>query len=98
MEFEFDFVIGNEQVDPMRVAQATQAVFMALAQAQNPQGGNALLDDPRIKVLFDKYAQSIGVSTAEMEIAQQQKQQMPQQAPLPQLPSPQTQQLAGMGE
>ena len=98
VEFEFDFVIGNEQVDPMRVAQATQAVFMALAQAQNPQGGNALLDDPRIKVLFDKYAQSIGVSTAEMEIAQQQKQQMPQQAPLPQLPSPQTQQLAGMGE
>jgi hypothetical protein len=80
VEFEFDFIIGNEQVDPNVIAQNTQAVLMAVAQ--NPM----ILQDPRIKMLFFKYAETLGVSPAEMELADEQSQQMAPQGQ-PQLPS-----------
>jgi hypothetical protein len=80
IEFEFDFIIGNEQVDPNVIAQNTQAVLMAVAQ--NPM----ILQDPRIKMLFFKYAETLGVSPAEMELADEQSQQMAPQGQ-PQLPS-----------
>lgn len=75
-EFEFDFLITDEQADPMKVVQNTQAVFMALAQ--NP----AMIEDSRIKLLFYKYADALGVSSAEIELAEQQAQQMPAQLPV----------------
>jgi hypothetical protein len=77
VEFEFDFLITDEQADPLKIVQNTQAVFLALTQAQQPDGTNMFLDDPRMKVLFDKFAESLGVSTAEIELAEQQRQQLP---------------------
>jgi len=74
VDFEFDFIIGNEQADPSVIVQNTQAVLMAMAQ--NPM----ILQDPRIKMLFFKYAETLGVSPAEMELADQQAQEMQQQA------------------
>lgn len=74
VEFEFDFIIGNEQVDPATIATNT---FTALSSvAQNP----AILQDPRIKMLFFKYAEALGVSPAEMELADQEAQTAPVQA------------------
>lgn len=72
-EFEFDFIIGNEQADPSTMVQNTQAVLMAVAQ--NPM----ILQDPRIKMLFFKYSEFLGVSPAEMELADQQATQQAQQ-------------------
>lgn len=73
-EFEFDFIIGNEQADPATIATNT---FTALSSvAQNP----AILQDPRIKMLFFKYAEALGVSPAEMELADQEAQTAPVQA------------------
>lgn len=66
VQFEFDFLIGNEQVDPATVVQNTQAVLMAVSA--NP----AMLDDPRLKILFNKYAEGLGISTAEIELAESQ--------------------------
>jgi hypothetical protein len=79
VEFEFDFLVTNEQEDPSQIAQNLQTVFMALAT--NPQ----MIQDPRIKVLFYKFAEKLGVSPGELELADQQatqmQQAMPQQAP-----------------
>ena len=77
-DFEFDFLVTNEQEDPSQIAQNLQTVFMALAT--NPQ----MIQDPRIKVLFYKFAEKLGVSPGELELADQQATQM-QQA-MPQLP------------
>ena len=72
-EFEFDFIIGNEQADPGVLAQNTQAVLLGVAQ--NPM----ILQDPRIKMLFFKYSEMLGISPAEMELADQQANQQIQQ-------------------
>jgi hypothetical protein len=80
--FEFDFNIGNEQVNPQVIAQNTQAVLMAVSQ--NPM----ILQDPRVKVLFYNYAEALGVSPAEIELADQQAGDMMQ--------TPQGQQMMGM--
>ena len=73
VEFEFDFIIGNEQADPATMVQNTQTVFMAIAQ--NP----TILQDPLVKMLFFKYAEQLGVSPAEIELAEQQSAQLPAQ-------------------
>jgi hypothetical protein len=70
-EFEFDFIIGNEQADPATLVQNTQTVFMAIAQ--NPM----ILQDPLVKMLFFKYAEQLGVSPAEIELAESQAAQLP---------------------
>lgn len=88
VEFEFDFVIGDEQVDPAKLAANTQTVLQI--GAQNPQ----IMQDPRLKLLFFKYAEFLGVSPAEMEFADTQATsqgmnqpiQMTQQPQLPQSP------------
>jgi hypothetical protein len=77
-EFEFDFLVTNEQDDPTKIVSNTQAVFTALAA--NP----AILDDPRIKLLFYKFAQQLGVSPADIELADSQHKMAAQaQAKLP---------------
>lgn len=75
VNFEFDFIIGNEQADPATIIQNTQSVLMAIAQ--NPP----MLQDPRIKMLFYKYAEKLGVSPAEIELADQQATSAPQLNP-----------------
>lgn len=80
-EFEFDFIIDNEQAEPATLVQNTQSVLMAVAQ--NP----AILQDPRIKMLFFKYAQLLGVSPAEIELADNEASQ--QQNPVQQILNPQ---------
>lgn len=78
-EFEFDFNITNEQVDPAIMVQNTQAVLTPLLQQYG-------LDDPRVKVLFNQFAQALGVSPAEMELADQQSSSQPQQMMQGQMP------------
>lgn len=73
VEFEFDFIINNEQAEPAMLVQNTQSVLMAVSQ--NPM----ILQDPRIKMLFFKYAELLGVSPAEMEMADNQAQSSPMQ-------------------
>jgi len=82
LEFEFDFNITNEQEDPIAVAQNLQTVFTALAS--NPQ----MLQDPRIKILFYKFADKLGVNSSELDLADQQAQQAPQQLQMPQQGTP----------
>jgi hypothetical protein len=54
-EFEFDFNITNEQVDPSMIAQNIQAVLAPLIQSYG-------IDDPRVKMLLYKYAEQLGIS------------------------------------
>jgi len=63
-EFEFDFNIGNEQINPQTIATNTQA----LLAAYNPQAMN----DPRYKLMYFKYADALGISRGEIELADQQ--------------------------
>jgi hypothetical protein len=65
-EFEFDFNIINEQIDVQNLAKNTSQVITAVAS--NP----LILQDPRIKLLFYQYAQMLGVSPAQMELADSQ--------------------------
>lgn len=71
--FEFDFNIGNEQINPQALATNTQA----LLAAYNPEAMN----DPRYKLLYFKYAESLGVSQGEIEIADEQANQVIQENP-----------------
>lgn len=77
-EFEFDFNIDNEQVDPASVVQNIQAI---LGFAQNP----ALLQDPRFKMLFYKMSEALGVSPGELEMVDEEAKQMNQNGQLPSL-------------
>lgn len=72
-EFEFDFNIGNEQVNPQTIATNTQA----LLAAYNPQAMN----DARYKLLYFKYAETLGISRGEIELADQQAQDTVQNDP-----------------
>lgn len=91
-EFEFDFNIDNEQIDPNAMIQGIQALFGFL---QNP----AVLQDPRLKMLFYQAAETLGIPPAEIEFADTQATQMEQNGQLPTLQSqnqqapPQAQQI-----
>lgn len=67
-EFEFDFIITNEQADPIAIA--TNIKELMVDMAANPN----ILNDPRLKLLFGKFAENLGISPAEMELADQQAQ------------------------
>lgn len=73
IKFEFDFNIGNEQLNPQTVATNTQAL---LAQ-YNPQAMN----DPLYKLLYSKYAEALGISQGEIEMANEQRDQVIQNNP-----------------
>lgn len=75
-EWEFDFNIDNEQIDPQTIVQNAQAIMPFL---ENP----AILQDPRAKVTFNKLAQQLGISPAELELAESQATQMEQAGTLP---------------
>ena len=95
-EFEFDFLITPEQADPAKMATNIQAVISEVAQNPN------ILTDPRLKLLFFKLCDQLGVSQAEIELADQQATEMQQQGqigpdgkPVQQQPQQQNQQAAG---
>jgi hypothetical protein len=72
-EFEFDFNIGNEQINPQTVATNSQA----LLASYNPQAMN----DPRYKLVWDNYAEALGTSKGEIELASEQANQIMQEDP-----------------
>lgn len=78
IKFDFDFNIDNEQFDPSTVLQGVETLFGFL---QNP----AVLQDPRLKMLFYQAAESLGLSPAEMEFADNQATDMQQKGQLPTL-------------
>lgn len=69
-EFEFDFLVTNEQADPSKMAANIQSVLGEMASLQ------PMLSDPRVKLLFAKLYEQLGISPAEFELADQQAQQM----------------------
>ena len=69
-EFEFDFIIDNEQADPQLIASNLQKVITDLAS--NP----GILQDPRLKLLYFKFAEKIGISQAELDVADGEAQQL----------------------
>jgi len=93
-EFEFDFLVVNEQADPSIMANNIQQVIGEVA------GNPAILQDPRLKLLFYKLCEQLGISQAELELADQQAQKQEQaQAQQQQLPPGKPPQLptASMG-
>ncbi len=76
VEWEFDFNIDNEQIDPQTIVQNVQAIMPFF---ENP----AILQDPRAKVVFSRLSQQLGISPAELELAEGQATQMEQQGQLP---------------
>jgi len=77
MEFEFDFIVDEEQENLM---QAANNIFRILAGfIQNPQ----VLDDPRIKVLYYKYCEKLGIDPLEIEAAELKAPKQPAGMPMP---------------
>lgn len=69
-EFEFDFLVTNEQADPAKMAANIQAVLAEMPQL------SPLMGDPRVKLLIDKLYDQLGISAAEIELADQQAQDL----------------------
>jgi len=72
-EYEFDFVIDNEQVDPQVLASNLQKVIGDLA------GNPNILNDPRMKLLYFQFAEKLGINRAELEMADEEAQGQQQQ-------------------
>lgn len=83
-EFDFDFDIENQDTDPSKLLQGIQTLFGFL---QNP----AVLQDPRLKMLFYQAAEQFGISPAEIEFADNQATEMQQKGQLPTLQAQQPQ-------
>lgn len=83
-KFNFDFDIENQDTDPNKLLQGIEALFGFL---QNP----AVLQDPRLKMLFYQAAEQFGISPAEIEFADNQATQMEQDGRLPKLQGQNTQ-------
>lgn len=71
VEFEFDFLVTDEQADPAKMATNIQAVLSEMP--------NLNLDDPRQQLLFSKLCEQLGISPAEIDLANGQAAQMQQQ-------------------
>jgi hypothetical protein len=67
-EFKWDFIIGSEAFDPQTQAQNYGKVIMDLANA--PQ----ILQDPRMKLLYYKYAEILGIDPTDLDAADQEAQ------------------------
>ncbi len=64
-EVWLDFNISNESIDPATMFANSNSVLIALAQ--NP----GILQDPRLKIIFYKYMESLGINPTEIEMAEQ---------------------------
>ncbi len=69
-EFEFDFLVTDEQADPAKMATNIQALLSEMP--------NINLNDPREALLFNKLCEQLGISQGELEIANQQATQQQQ--------------------
>lgn len=78
VEFEFDFNIDNEQIDPSTIVQNISTLSPFL---ENP----AILQDPRMKLLFNQLCEQLGVNPAELELASEQAAVLEQNGQLPSL-------------
>jgi hypothetical protein len=65
-----DFNLTNEAFDASTVFSNSNSVLIALAQ--NP----TILQDPRLKVVFYKYMESLGINPTEIELAEKSMQSM----------------------
>jgi len=65
-EYEFDYIIDNEQADPQLIVNNLQKVITDVA--------SGALNDPRVKLLYGKFAEKIGVSPVEWEMADEEAQ------------------------
>ncbi len=86
-EFEFDFLVTDEQADPAKMATNIQAVLSEMP--------NLNLDDPRQQLLFSKLCEQLGISPAEIDLANNQASQMQQQGQPGQPPPPGGSQVGG---
>lgn len=73
-DFEFDFMVTNEQEDVATSASNLMNLIGSLSK--NPE----ILKNPMIKVLFNQYAQKIGVSPARLELAEQEESEQTSQS------------------
>lgn len=84
-EFEFDFMVTNEQENI--AGMATNLFQLITSLSQNP----GLLENPVIKTLLYEYAQKIGISPIKLEMAENQKTEQEnstsQMGPMPQVTS-----------
>jgi len=71
-EFEFDYVIDNENYDVQAITTNLKMVISDIAS--NP----AILQDPRLKLMYFKFAEKLGINQAELEAADDQAQEMQQ--------------------
>ncbi len=82
-EFEFDFLVTNEQDDPAKLMANIQGLITEIA-------GIPWRQDPVLKLLVYRQAEQIGISRGELELADQeasqQEQQNPQNQPQPNQP------------
>lgn len=88
-KYNFDYIIDNEQADPNIVANAYQRVISDLSS--NP----AILQDPRVKLLYFKFAEKMGINQAELEMADEQAQLLVSQMQNEQQNNPGNQQSRG---
>lgn len=85
LEFEFDFMVINEQENVAGMAQNLFQLVTALAQ--NPQA----LENPITKALMYEYARKIGISPLKLEMAEDKGREAAANAPMAQpAPQPQT--------
>jgi len=75
VDFEFDFIITGEQTDPLSIIRNTQTLFTTVAQL------GPALNDPRIKLLFNKFAENLGIPRGELEVADTEATKMMQTNP-----------------
>lgn len=71
-EFEFDFLVTDEQDDPSKLMQNIQGLITEIA-------GIPWQQDPVLKLLVHKQAEQMGISRAELELAEQEQQEIQQQ-------------------
>lgn len=84
IEFEFDFLVMNEQDDPAKLMQNIQGLIEEIA-------GIPWRQDPILKLLVYRQAEQMGIGRGELELADQEAAQQDQQNP--QQPNPQNPQL-----
>ncbi len=84
-EFEFDFLVTDEQADPQTLNNNIQGLISEIA-------GIPWQQDPVLKLLVFRQAENMGISRGELEMAEQQAQQ--QQDKMQQLRPPQGQPTA----
>lgn len=80
LDLQVDIVITNEQEDLQLVSQNLFNVIGAM--------GKMNLQDPMVKALFMKYLEKVGISPAELEMLEEQKQGMEQMQPMQGLQTP----------